>query len=218
MHGRTWVFAGGLSFLVASWSVSSVAQDKPKDGKVVKDDKVVISEKIGKDDKVVEKARKEDPPSAERLGKGPTLQETGRVGSMSVETQGLGTPRTASINGPVENVVQFGVAEEHAPAKAAAGVIDPVVLEREIRARFFDARACRMEVARRKHVPPREIAAKSLALRWTILPSGMVNATEVVALSPTDGDLVTCLKSRMSQWRFTPPRGGMLSLDRPYSF
>jgi hypothetical protein len=97
-------------------------------------------------------------------------------------------------------------------------VIDPAILEREIRARFFDARACRMEVARRKHVAPAQIAGKSLALRWTILPSGTVEATQVVALSPTDPDLVNCLKLRMVQWRFTPPRGGALALDRTYSF
>jgi len=77
---------------------------------------------------------------------------------------------------------------------------------------------CRIEVARARQVPPSQVAADPLLLRWTIQPTGTSRTNDVQTTSQTDQDLVTCAKTIMSQWRFTPPRGGSLDLERTVSF
>jgi hypothetical protein len=73
-------------------------------------------------------------------------------------------------------------------------------------------------VARAKQVIPAQIVADKLLLRWTIEPDGSTAATDVVAIQPVDLGIMDCAKRAMSQWTFTRPRGGPLTVERPYSF
>jgi len=77
---------------------------------------------------------------------------------------------------------------------------------------------CRIEVARNRQVPPAQVPADTLLLRWTINPTGEIAGSDVVATSPTDLDVMTCAKSTMSQWRFSPPQGGSMEMERTVSF
>jgi len=104
------------------------------------------------------------------------------------------------------------------PPRPPVGTIDPMILNREMAANLSRVADCRIEVARNRQVPPAQVPAETLLLRWTIKPTGDVAASDVVATSPTDIDVMTCAKSAMSQWRFSPPRGGSIDMERTVSF
>ena len=93
-----------------------------------------------------------------------------------------------------------------------------MLLNREMAANLARIEDCRIEVARNRQVPPGQVPADTLLLRWTIKPSGDVASSDVVATKPTDIDVMTCAKSTMSQWRFTPPRGGSVDMEHTVSF
>ncbi len=157
------------------------------------------------------------------LNGGPSLSETGRIGSTSVDTGGFPIDgRRAVMTLPSETAVTpvpgpLGDNDLTA-SNAPAGHIDPAVLEPEVEARFAGARLCRLEVARHKRIAPEHVQAKSLELRWIILPSGAVAGTQVVATAPVDPDIMSCVKARMAGWRFTQPTGGALAMDRSLTF
>jgi hypothetical protein len=97
------------------------------------------------------------------------------------------------------------------------GVVDAALLKREIRSRFAELNDCPREVAR--HNGTAAVSrARRLTLRWTILPSGQVANTAVVATSSVDLGVMDCVKRQMSLWSFIPPKGGSLSLERPFAF
>jgi hypothetical protein len=157
-------------------------------------------------------------PEKTQLLQGPTLRETGRIAPMLVKSNGVEIQKRSDLVAPKENSIQSASAEERPLPQPRAGVIDHAVLDRQIKARFSNARECRMEIGRRKQLPPSHVSAGTLTLRWTILTSGEVAATVVVANSPTDSDLIDCVKRHMAAWTFTRPRGGAVSVERTLSF
>jgi hypothetical protein len=161
-----------------------------------------------------------DAMSPMRLLDGPSLRETGRIAV---------TPTTMPMNGTDNEATPSTLPKEKSIARAASsiepvvvarptGVIDPRVLNREIAEHFQDIAGCRVDVARAKQVMPAQIVADKLLLRWTIAPDGSTAATDVVAIQPVDLGIMDCAKRVMSQWTFTRPRGGPLTVERPYSF
>jgi len=98
------------------------------------------------------------------------------------------------------------------------GVIDDKLLAREIAARFEPLALCRIDVARSKQVRAEEVEADRLTLRWTIDPTGKAAATEVVATTPVDADVLHCVKHQMTTWTFSRPSGGPLPVERVFSF
>jgi hypothetical protein len=102
------------------------------------------------------------------------------------------------------------------PTEQNTGIVDTVLLKREIRSRFAELNDCPREVARHKRTAT--LRARRLTLRWTILPSGQVANTAVVATSPVNVAVMDCVKRQMSIWSFVPPRGGSISLERPFAF
>jgi hypothetical protein len=146
------------------------------------------------------------------------VYETGRIGTTSVAGARISETRADRAK-PKELVVPAKEPEPEAePAAARQGDINAERLDHEVRARFALLRDCRGEVARRKRVSAGEVAAERLTLRWTILPSGQVAATQVVATSRVDGLVMDCVKREMSQWQFTAPRGGPVRVERPFRF
>jgi hypothetical protein len=159
-----------------------------------------------------------DRPSRTGLLSGPSLYETGRIGSApqaaptAIEPQGaLGAPGEKSVEGAANEVA-------NAEPRLAPGVVNKVILDREIDARFAGLEDCRVDVARSKRIKPNEVIATTLALRWTIRPSGEAADTAVVATSPVDLEVMDCLKAAMSSWKFTPPRGGSVRIERSFTF
>jgi hypothetical protein len=98
------------------------------------------------------------------------------------------------------------------------GVIDDKLLSQEIATRFEPLALCRIDVARNKQLRAEEVEADRLTLRWTIEPTGKVRATEVVATTPVDADVLHCVKHQMTAWTFSRPSGGPLPVERVFSF
>jgi len=157
--------------------------------------------------------------SSDRLMAGPSLRETGRIAATPVPM-----PSTA-----IENSLDTpGVSKEKSITPAASsiavaptrphGVMDPRVLDREIGEHFADIAGCRVEVARAKQVTPPQIVADEILLRWTIDSDGSISSTEVVAIAPVDMGVMDCAKRTMSQWTFSRPRGGPVTVERKFKF
>jgi hypothetical protein len=97
-------------------------------------------------------------------------------------------------------------------------VIDGKRLDSEIAAQFEPLEECRIDVARGKQLREREVAADRLTLRWTIQPTGKVQAPAVVATTAVDADVLDCVKHQMSGWTFSRPSGGPLPVEREFQF
>jgi hypothetical protein len=159
------------------------------------------------------------PPAAAPIATAPSLHETGRIAAINVSNTGLqiDAPPADRRVAREQRVESADVAEESAaPIEKSTGVVDPALLKREIRTRFVALNGCPREVARRTRATA--VRARRLTLRWTILPSGQVAHTTVVATSPVDVGVMDCVKRQMSVWTFAPPRGGPLSLERSFAF
>jgi hypothetical protein len=158
--------------------------------------------------------------SPAELARGPSLYETGRIGKAAVSEPGVPTNRGAERAGPPEMAVQAKQPDRReGPTPAAyTGVLDQTVLDREIAPRFRLLGDCKADVAHRKRVPASAITGSRLVLRWTILPSGRVTDTQVVATAPADPRVVDCIKERMSGWSFRPGKGGAARIERKFSF
>ncbi len=163
-----------------------------------------------------------DPLAPSSLLAGPSLRETGRVGVMPEATESADalTPATTTWSKDSEKSVQpvaVGFAEAP-PPRPPVGTINPMLLDREVAARMSQVADCPIEVARSRQVSVAQIAAQPLLLRWTIEPSGDARTTAVVPTGSTDPAVINCTRSAMSQWRFTPPRGGSVDVQRTVSF
>lgn len=169
---------------------------------------------------------KVDPLAPATLMSGPSLYETGRIATAPVPTQTGVSPSDALIGAdghPMTSPKEKSIAPAAStlgsvPVMPSAGVIAPRVLEREIGEHFVDIASCRVEVARARQVTPPMIPADRLLLRWIIQPDGTMGPTEVVAIAPVDLAVMDCAKRVMSQWQFTPPRGGSLPVERYFKF
>lgn len=163
-----------------------------------------------------------DPLAPSSLMAGPSLRETGKVGVMpeSAAPPEALTPSVMPWAGDAEKSIQPVAAgfADAPPPRPPSGTIDPMLLNREVSANMTKVEQCPLEVARTRQVPPSQIEAESLLLRWTINPAGETGSTDVVATAPVDRDVMSCAKSAMSQWRFTPPRGGSMQVERTVSF
>lgn len=153
----------------------------------------------------------------------PSLYETGRVGATPESAPSPApTPVPAELQwaGNGEKSIKPVAADiaDAPPPRPPEGIIDPLRLDQEIAANFEAVENCRVDVARAKRVGLSKVAADHLLLRWTIDPSGQVGATEVVATSQADLDLMDCVKAAMSRWSFTRPRGGSVHVERPFTF
>ena len=158
-----------------------------------------------------------DPPAAKDVG--PSLFETGRVAGTDVAGKGLRIEQNRPSRAlPRETPVAAVDETESAPAPAVSGVIDRTELSREIHARFALLNSCPRDVAHRARVSRAGLRASRLVLRWTILPSGQVAETGVVATAPADPRVMDCVKRQMSVWSFARPHDGAVRVERPFHF
>jgi hypothetical protein len=158
-----------------------------------------------------------EPLAPAQLQGGPSLRETGRIAVTRVSNTGVQIDAPPADRRVFQEQRVESVEDASAlPPDRNAGIVDTVVLKREIRSRFAELNDCPREVAR--HNRTAALRARRLTLRWTILPSGQVANTAVVATSPVNVAVMDCVKRQMSIWSFVPPRGGSLSLERPFSF
>jgi TonB family protein len=78
--------------------------------------------------------------------------------------------------------------------------------------------ACRIEVARRRRVPPSMIAATAVVVRFTIEPSGRVRNAEALSAPGTDLDVAACAKRVISEWKFPKRDKDATTVERTYRF
>jgi hypothetical protein len=148
--------------------------------------------------------------------KGLAVNGIGRVAASAVQPNARGIEVGAIPANSAETAVTDATTEVATPKPE--GRIDSATLNREIEARFKALNHCRIDVARHKQRPLAGIVADSLTLRWTILATGDVALSEVVATTPVDGNVMDCVARDVRRWHFTPPTGGTLRLERVVTF
>jgi hypothetical protein len=141
---------------------------------------------------------------------------TGRIAGASLAGEGTVITPLAAHKQRLESSVKPAAAVALAPPPA--GFIPPKVLDAEISTRFEALEQCRINVARRQRVQVGDIEADRVTLRWTILRTGHVVATEAVATAPIDADVLDCVKRDMNAWTFSRPSGGPLPVERFFQF
>jgi hypothetical protein len=146
---------------------------------------------------------------------GPSLRETGRVGSMPLAYLGARIVETPQGLPPREQAVQPATS---GPGDAPIGSINTSILEHQLEEPVAALQDCRIEVARRQQRIWNEIAAGRVTLRWAILPTGAVDDVQVVALDPLDVRVLDCMKREMALWTFVPPDGGMVTVAQTFAF
>jgi hypothetical protein len=159
--------------------------------------------------------------SPTRLLDGPSLRETGRIAIAPSPTPMSGIENDAALPAasPKEkSIARAASSIDTTPAARPEGMINQRVLDREVAEHFQDIAGCRVEVARTKQVTPAQIVADKILLRWIIQPDGSTGSTDVVAILPVDLGIMDCAKRVMSQWTFTRPRGGSMTVERHFTF
>ena len=150
------------------------------------------------------------------------MYETGRVGRMAVQEAGIQVPQATGSPSREQNIqpqTSTSTTGATPPRPQSTGaIIDPAAFDRDLKGRFARLRSCKVEVARQRRTTPGALAGSRLLLRWTILPDGHVTDTRVVSVARVHGKVADCLKREMSQWAFDPPRGGPVTIERPFSF
>jgi hypothetical protein len=78
--------------------------------------------------------------------------------------------------------------------------------------------ACRTEIARRRQVSPKKLAAKEVVLRFSIEADGHVRNAEAVSALDTDLEIAACAKRVLSEWVFAKHTGEAIAVERTYRF
>jgi len=160
-------------------------------------------------------------PSAQMLP-GPSLQETGKVSPPKLEgdspTKGIRAapklkarpePQVAASDTPTAPAPQ-------PPASPTLALSRPV--QQQVTVHLRELNQCRVQVARDKHVPPGQVPAGALLLRWTIGLDGNVSGTEVVEKAPVDPAVLECVRQAIAKWTFPVPDKGPLPVERRFRF
>lgn len=78
--------------------------------------------------------------------------------------------------------------------------------------------SCRTEVARRRQVSPKKLAAKEVVLRFNVEADGHVRNAEAVSAPETDLEIAACAKRVLSEWVFAKHVGEAIAVERTYRF
>jgi hypothetical protein len=150
-------------------------------------------------------------------GIGAQLSGTGRIGTYTPELTRIGA---ASPDGGVATSARD-------PASALARISDDAnsrattVIEAgdaELNSTDAAVADCRVEVARRRRVPPAKVAAGTVVLRFTIERSGRVREAEALSAEGTDLEVAACAKRVLSEWVFARRATDGTVAKRTYRF
>jgi hypothetical protein len=148
-------------------------------------------------------------------GIGTQLNGTGRVGTFTPESTRIASPDAgvaASTRDPASAVARISddadsrTATASEPGDAELASTDPAVV------------ACRVEIARRRRVPPAKVAAGTVVLRFTIERSGRVREAEALSAPGTDLEVAACAKRVLSEWVFAKRATDGTVAKRTYRF
>lgn len=155
-----------------------------------------------------------------QLLSGPSLLETGKVSPPKLEGD---APAKAVRPAPklparAEPKVSASDVPSTTPAPPAASTLLPHPVQQQVTVHLRELNECRIQVARDKHVPPAQVRAGAVLLRWTIGLDGTVSGTEVVEQTPVDPAVLECAQQAITKWKFPVPDKGPLSVERHYRF
>ena len=141
------------------------------------------------------------------------LNGTGRIGTYTPHASiAPATEASAPATGRDPVMASAGDGTS-APASLPAGVS-----EREVRPTDDAVAACRIEVARRRQVPPSKIAASTVVVRFTIDRNGRVHDAQALSAPDTDLEVAACAKRVLSEWVFTKRSRDGITVERTYRF
>ncbi len=147
------------------------------------------------------------------------LSSTGRIGAYAPQSAGQIAP---------------GIAPPTAESDSASRGLQPVSTERPNLGVPADRRgglaeeeftptdgpvaACGVEVARRRQVAPKKLAAKEVVLRFKVEADGHVRNAEAVSALDTDLEIAACAQRVLSEWVFAKHAGAAIAVERTYRF
>ena len=143
------------------------------------------------------------------------LNGTGRIGTYAPSEPRIAPSSpdggvAASARDPVPALARIGADEEHAIRAGDGG--------EEVHRTDAAVAACRIDVARRRHVAPAKVAADAVVLRFTIEHSGRVRDAEAISADGTDLEVAACAKRVLSEWVFAKRGKERTVVERTYRF
>jgi len=147
---------------------------------------------------------------------GSALNGTGRIAETKLRAEGIDPAAEQTHGDPV-------VKAQHQPESQRPEAVAPThadaITDEESHKLERRLDACPVEVARRRQVPPAQVAAVTVTLRWTIEPNGHVRNAEAIAAAPeTDLEVAACAKRVVTEWVFPKPPPAPVTVQRTYSF
>jgi len=152
------------------------------------------------------------------------LQGTGRIGTPPAQAPGR-LAASSPAGGAAERTrdprqALVRIEDESAATAATAPAQRPDAADaEELQHTDSAVVACRIEVARRRRLPPSKVAAGSVVLRFTIERTGRVREAEALSAIDTDLEVAACAKRVLSEWTFTKRmRDAAVVVERTYRF
>jgi hypothetical protein len=143
------------------------------------------------------------------------LSGTGRIGTF-VPHQTRIAPSSpdggvaTSARDPVSSLARINADAERATHASDGG--------NEVQRTDSAVAACRIEVARRRHIPPSKVAADEVVVRFTIEHSGRVRDAEALSATGTDLEVAACAKRVLTEWVFAKRGTEQTVVERTYRF
>ena len=147
------------------------------------------------------------------------LSSTGRIGVYTPQSSSQIAPGVAPPTSDSDSAsrglqpVAPGRARLSVPVEHRAGLA-----EEEFTPTDAPVTACRVEVARRRQVEPKKLAAKEVVLRFNVEADGHVRNAEAVSALDTDLEIAACAKRVLSGWVFAKHPGEAIPIERTYHF
>jgi hypothetical protein len=144
------------------------------------------------------------------------LSGTGRIGTYAPHATHIATP-DAGVSSMSRDAVPAMTRTSAATDDAARGahVTDG---GEEVQPTDGAVAACRVEIARRRRVPPAKVAANAVVVRFTIERSGRVRDAEALTAEGTDLEVAACAKRVLSEWVFAKRAKDATVVERTYRF
>lgn len=110
---------------------------------------------------------------------------------------------------------EFGPKKPNMPVahEPLVGEIDPNLIERFIKQNRFQLQLC-YELALRRN----ESATGTMNWKWRIDSRGLITDVALISTTIKDSKMQTCVRQKISNWRFPRPRRGSVEIVYPFEF
>jgi hypothetical protein len=152
------------------------------------------------------------------------LRGTGRIGTLTPQSGGRIAAGVPDAGAPERTrdprQAASRLEDEDVATVAAAGQTRSVgATDSELQRTDAAVADCRIEVARRRRLPPGKVAAGTVVVRFTIETSGRVREAEALSAVDTDLEVAACAKRVLADWKFPQrARDAEVVVQRTYRF